>query len=137
MLVETVRKDMVQALKDGDKEKKSILSLLVAALDKGAKENQIVLKMCKQIQETIDTCPVEREDIKNRAVNEYQIISVYAPKMMSKDDIAIAIFEVLNELGIDSPTVKDKGIIMKTLMPKVRGKADGKLVNTMLSECLK
>ena len=46
---------------------------------------------------------------------------------------AHALDKTLAELGIDAPTVKDKGKIMKVLMPKVKGKADGKLVNQLLS----
>ena len=145
-MIEKVRTDMIQALKDGDKEKKTTLSLLVAALDKGAKEkkapltedeeNQIVLKMVKQIQETIDACPEERQDIKDKAEKELQAISVYAPKMMSAEDIATVFAEVLCELGIEDPTPKDKGAIMKVLMPRVKGKADGKLVNEMIQAYL-
>ena len=73
MLVNKVREEMVTALKAGNKERKGILSLLVSLLDKAAKEkrealteaeeNQVVIKLCKQLQETIDTCPANREDI--------------------------------------------------------------------------
>ena len=52
--------------------------------------------------------------------------------MMDEDEIETVIQATLAELGIDAPTGKDKGRIMKTLMPKVKGKADGKLVNQLL-----
>ena len=52
---------------------------------------------------------------------------------MGADQIKEIIVQVLKELEIDSPTAKDKGKIMKVLMPKVKGKADGKLVNEILA----
>lgn len=51
---------------------------------------------------------------------------------MNEDEIKSVIDATLSALGIDSPTPKDKGRIMKELMPKVKGKADGKLVNDLL-----
>ena len=147
MLVTAVRTEMVEALKTGDKNKKNVLSLLVSALDKAAKEKkselseqeegQIVLKMCKQIQETIDTCPVERTDILDKAKNELSIISKFAPKQMNETEIKEVIQNVLSELKIEAPTGKDKGQIMKLLIPRVKGKADGKLVNSLLAEYMK
>ena len=56
----------------------------------------------------------------------------FAPHMMDEDEIKSVISEVLKSLGIDAPTGKDKGRIMKELMPKVKGVADGKLVNQIL-----
>ena len=52
---------------------------------------------------------------------------------MDADEIEAVISETLAELGIDAPAGKDKGRIMKALMPKVKGKADGKLVNELLT----
>ena len=52
--------------------------------------------------------------------------------MMGEEEIKSVIDATLAELGIDAPTPKDKGRIMKELMPKVKGKADGKLVNDLL-----
>ena len=55
---------------------------------------------------------------------------------MSEEAIRAAIQEVVDALGIDKPTGKDKGRIMKELMPKVKGKADGALVNKLVGETL-
>lgn len=147
MIVTSVRNEMVSALKAGDKDRKNILSLLVSALDKAAKEKksdlteqeegQIVIKMCKQIQETIDTCPSNRNDIIEKAKMELSVISKFAPKQMSETEIKNVIDSVLSELNIENPTGKDKGSIMKVLMTKVKGKADGKLVNAILATYMK
>ena len=64
-------------------------------------------------------------------------VSLNAPKMMDEAEIETVIKEVLAELEIAEPTAKDKGKIMKVLMPKVKGKADGKLVNQVLGGMFK
>ena len=56
---------------------------------------------------------------------------------MSKDMIQGIVNGLIKELGIDNPTKKDKGKIMKNLMPKVKGKADGKDVNMIVDSILK
>ena len=61
----------------------------------------------------------------------------FAPEDMSVDQIKEVIAQVLGELGIPEPTAKDKGAIMKVLMPRVKGKADGKVVNETLAGMLK
>lgn len=147
MLENIVREEMVKALKNKENAKKTILSLLVQKLSLAAKEKkapltedeegQIVLKMCKQIQETLDSCPPFRVDIKNQACYELAVLSAYAPTQMSTDEVKSVIQDVLTELGIEKPVPKDKGKIMKILMPRVKGKADGNLVNDILAEMMK
>ena len=147
MLENIVREEMVKALKNKENAKKTILSLLVQKLSLAAKEKkapltedeegQIVLKMCKQIQETLDSCPPFRVDIKNQACYELAVLSAYAPTQMSTDEVKSVIQDVLTELDIEKPTPRDKGKIMKILMPRVKGKADGNLVNDILAEMMK
>ena len=60
----------------------------------------------------------------------------FAPEDMSVEQIKEVIASVLEELGLASPTAKDKGAIMKVLMPRVKGKADGKVVNETLASML-
>lgn len=92
-----------------------------------------VRKEIKQTQETLDTTPAERTEIIEECKFRIAVYDEFVPKMMEADAIEAVIKETLAELGIDAPTVKDKGKIMKVLMPKVKGKADGKLVNQLLS----
>ena len=144
--IETVRSEMVAAMKAGDKERKEILSLLLAALknktiDKRSdlteeEENQVVLKEIKQINETLELTPDSREDIINQCKFRISVLEEFAPKMMNADEITQVIKDVLASLSIDVPTGKDKGRIMKELMPKVKGKADGKLVNEILGSMM-
>ena len=141
--IDEVRKAMVAAMKEGNKERKDSLSMLLSALknkviDKRAdltesEENEVVLKEIKQTKETLEMTPADRTDIVEECQKRIAVYEEFAPKMLSADEIKEVIQGVLNELSIASPTAKDKGKIMKVLMPKVKGIADGKLVNEVLS----
>ena len=145
--IELIRGEMVTAMKAKNKERKDALSMLLGALknkaiDKRsdlteAEENEIVLKEIKQLKETIDMTPEDRTDLIEEAQKRLAVLEEYAPKMMSEDEIKAVITSVLADLGIDAPTAKDKGKIMKELMPKVKGKADGKEVNQILAGMMK
>ncbi len=140
--IDEVRKDMVAAMKAKDKDTKDTLSLLLSALknkaiDKRAdlteeEEIQVILKEIKQTKETMELAPADREDIISECQKRIAVLENYAPKMMDAEEIKAIIAGVLADLGIENPTGKDKGKIMKELMPKVKGKADGKLVNEIV-----
>lgn len=138
-----VRKTMVAAMKAKDKERKDSLSMLLSALknkaiDKRedlteAEENEVVLKEIKQTKETLEMTPADRTDIIEECSKRIAVYEEFAPKMLNEDEIKAVIDGVLKELEIETPTGKDKGRIMKVLMPKVKGIADGKLVNQVLA----
>ena len=145
--IEEVRSAMMNALKAGDKETKDALSLLLSALknkqiDKNGEltpdeENAVVYKEIKEAQETIDTTPADRTEIIDECKARIKVYEEFAPKLMSEEEIIPVIEDVLKELGITEPAPSDKGKIMKSLMPRVKGKADGKLVNEILSRYFK
>ena len=138
-----VRKAMVAAMKAKDKERKDSLSMLLSALknkaiDKRedlteAEENEVVLKEIKQTKETLEMTPADRTDIIEECSKRIAVYEEFAPKMLNEDEIKTVIDGVLKELEIETPTGKDKGRIMKVLMPKVKGIADGTLVNQVLA----
>lgn len=140
--IDTVRAAMMQAMKDKDKARKDALSLLLSALknkaiDKRAdltedEENAVIFREIKQVQETIDTTPADRVQTIEEAKLRMSVYSEFVPKLMGENEIREVIAAVLAELAIEKPTAKDKGKIMKTLMPRVKGKADGSLVNQVL-----
>lgn len=142
--IEEVRSDMIAAMKAGDKETKESLSMLLSALKNKAidkredlteeEETQVILKEIKQTKETIETTPVDRTDIISDCEKRIAVLERYAPRMMSESQIQEVISGVLGDLGIVSPGAKDKGLIMKNLMPKVKGKANGKLVNELVQK---
>lgn len=140
--IDNVRQAMMQSMKDKDKARKDALSLLLAALknkaiDKRAdlteeEENAVIFREIKQAQETIETTPADRAQIIEEAKLRMEVYSEFAPKLMDETEIREVIAQVLSELEIEQPTAKDKGRIMKSLMPRVKGKADGGLVNKIL-----
>lgn len=139
-----VQTRMMAALKAGDKPRKDALSLLLAALknkqiDKRAplteaEENAVILREIKEAQETIDTTPADRTAVIEECRARIAVYREFAPVQMDEAALRPIIAATLLELGITSPTAADKGRIMKALMPKVKGKADGKLVNQLVSE---
>lgn len=141
--VDVVRAEMVKAMKAHDKARKDALSMLLSALknvtiDKRAdltedEENTVIRKEIKQTQETMETTPLDRVEIIEQCRLRIAVYEEFVPKMMDADQINAVIDTVLSELEITVPTAKDKGRIMKVLMPKVKGKADGKLVNELLA----
>lgn len=140
--IDEVRKAMVDAMKAKDKDTKDTLSMLLAALKNKAidkredlteeEEIQVILKEIKQTKESLDLTPSDRTDLIEEFQKRIAVLEGFAPKMMDADEIKEVVSGVLAELGIDAPTAKDKGRIMKELMPKVKGKADGKLVNEIV-----
>ena len=142
-----VRADMVKAMKAKDKDTKETLSMLLAALKNKAidkredltpeEETQVILKEIKQTKETLDMTPADRTEIIEECNKRLAVLEQYAPKMMDEAEIKEVVASVLAEMGLDAPTAKDKGKIMKNLMPKVKGKADGKLVNEIVSTFMK
>lgn len=140
--IDAVRAAMMQAMKDKDKARKDALSLLLSALkskmiDKRAdlteeEENAVIFREIKQAQETVDTTPADRTQIIEEAKLRIAVYGEFAPKLMDEAEIRQVIGEVLAELALSAPTAKDKGRIMKALMPRVKGKADGGLVNQVL-----
>ena len=145
--IETVRAAMVAAMKAQDKPRKNALSMLLSALKNAEidkrepltedEANVVVKKEIKQTQETYDTAPADRQDIRDEAAVLLAVYKEFAPADMTADQIREVIAQVLAELNIEAPAAKDKGAIMKVLMPRVKGKADGKVVNETLASMMK
>ena len=142
--IEEVRGEMVKAMKSGDRARKDVLSLLLSALkakwvDKHAdlteeEENEVIRKEIRQTKETLETAPKERTDIIGQSRFALSVLAEFAPKELSDDEVRESVRAVLAELGIQQPTPKDRGRIMKEAMARLRGKADGAAVSKIVSE---
>ena len=143
--IELVRSAMMAALKADNKPRKETLSLLLSAMknkaiDKRAdlteeEENAVVYREIKEAQETLDTTPADRTDILDEARVRMAVWGEFAPERMTEAEIRKVVEETVAELG-GSVTAQDKGKLMKALMPKVKGKAEGGLVNQIVTELL-
>ena len=142
MQMEQLQKDMIAAMKAKDKPRKEAISSLVsavkkAAIDAGCRDDinedmvdQVILKELKTVKEQIDTCPAEREDLKAEYQFRYDVIQEYAPSLMSEEEIRNFIMEKFADIVAQ----KNKGMIMKNVMPELKGKADGKLINQVVAK---
>ena len=145
--IDEVRAAMVAAMKAKEKDRKDALSAILTALknvaiDKRAdlteeEENAVVMKEIKQMRETMESAPADRTDIIEEARKRMEVYQEFAPEDLTPEQIAEVIKGVLAQLEIEAPTAKDKGKIMKVLMPLVKGKADGKVVNEVLAGMMK
>lgn len=145
MNLEVLQKEMISAMKAKNKSRKDTLSSLISAVKKTAIDekckdnitedlvNRVLLKEKKTVQEMIDTCPAEREDLLNEYKSRMAIINEFAPKMMSEDEVKNAIYDILATVDTSK---SNKGMIMKIVMPKLKGKADGKLINKVVDGIL-
>ena len=142
-LMDDVRAGMMAAMKNKDKVRKDALSALLSAMKSKAIDNKgelseddaiaVVAREIKQLKETMDTAPEAYVEIKEECAAKIAVISEFMPKQMDVEEIKEVIAGVLAQLGLEKPEAKQKGIIMKNLMPLVKGKADGKLVNEVLA----
>ena len=145
MEMQTLQKDMVAAMKARDKVRKEAISSLISAvkkvaIDEGCRDDikpelvdRVILKEQKSVKEQIDTCPDSRTDLKEEYQARYDIISEYAPQLLSADEVKT----ILTDKFADVLATKNKGQIMKTVMPELKGKADGKVINQVVAELCK
>ncbi len=142
MELEQLRKDMVAAMKAGDKARKASISNLVAAvkkaaIDEGCREDvpaalvdKVILKELKTAKEQIDTCPADRTELKAEYQANYDVIAEYAPKLMSAEEVK----DYIQKEFADVVATKNKGQIMKAVMGALKGKADGKVINEVVAQ---
>ena len=110
------------------------------AIDEGCRDDisselvdRVILKELKSVKEQIDTCPESRQDLKDEYQARYDVIAKYAPKLMDASEIKAYLTEKHAELLASG----NKGQIMKTIMPELKGKADGKVINQVVAELCK
>ena len=147
MTLEMLSKEMIIAMKNKDKLRKDTISALIGAvkkagIDKGCRDNipeslitEVILKEQKTINEMIDTCPKDRIDLLKEYVNRAEIIKEFTPKMLTEEEIKEEFFNFCKEKNIEL-IKNNKAIIMKNFMPTIKGRADGKIANKIISENL-
>ena len=144
-LREQIQQDIKAAMLAKDTDTRNTLRLLSAAVkqadvDSGgaigeAEVEAIVMKQAKQRRESIEEYEkAGRDDLAAPEKIELAVIEKYLPQQMSADEIRALVTNVIAETGADSP--KGMGMVMGKLMPQVKGKADGKLVNQIVRELL-
>lgn len=142
MDIKTLQKDMIVAMKARDKARKESISALVqavkkVAIDEGCRDdipeemvNKVILKELKTVKEQIDSCPDDRTDLKEEYQARYDVFNEYAPQLMSVEEVEAE----LKEKFADVLATGNKGQIMKAVMPAFKGRADGKVINQLVSK---
>ena len=145
MELATLQSAMIAAMKAKDKPRKDAISALVSAvkkagIDAGCREDiptsmvdQVILKELKSVKEQIDTCPDSRADLKEEYQFRYDVMQEFAPQQMSAEEVKA----VLQEKFAEVLATKNKGMIMKSVMAELKGKADGKLINQVVADLCK
>ncbi len=145
MKFEQLQKDMVAAMKAHDKGRKDSIATLISdvkkvAIDEGTRDNiseelvdKVIIKSLKTAKEQLDTCPDDRTELKAEYQLRYDVIKEYAPSMMSEEEVRKFLSDNFSEVL----ATKNKGQIMKEVMPALKGKADGKTINMIVAEMCK
>lgn len=149
MLYDTIMTDIKEAMKLHDKETLSTLRFLKSAIDLFKINNkmdrtespnddtviEVVSKQVKTHKESIEEFKkAGRNDLVENLLKEVQVLSKYLPEQLSEDEVRSKIDEVIS--SVKASSIKDMGKVMKELTPIFKGKADMKLVNTIVKEKL-
>lgn len=148
MTLEVLQKEMIAALKAGDKFRKEVVAGLVdavkkAGIDKQCRDNipeslvnTVLQKEQKTMQEMIDTCPADRVETLALYKSKMEIIKEFAPQLLTDpNEIKEKVLALLASAGLEA-TKENKGQVMKTVMPAFKGNADMGIVNKVISEVL-
>jgi uncharacterized protein len=144
-LFEVISQDLTQAMKSGDKLALSVLRMIKSDLKYKQIEigreltdedcNAVFLSAAKKRQDSIDSyAKGGREDLVANETAELEIIKKYLPQQLSESELEKVIGEIIAEIGASTPN--DLGAVMKALMPKVKGKADGRKINEIVRKKL-
>ena len=144
-LKDQLQADLKTAMKEKDRLRKSTITLIRAAILQIEKDERIELNdeqiieiIAKQLKQGRDSLAefekAKRDDLIQQAHEEIEIITSYLPTQLTIDEIKVIVNETIQETG--AVDAKDMGKIMSALMPKTKGRADGKLVNQVVRELL-
>lgn len=144
-IVKTIRSEMTAAMKSGDADRRDVMRLLIAAFDNARIElghdlsdDEAITTLQREAKQRRDSIEAYRdggrEDLASAEQAELDVISTFLPAGLTEDEVAALVDEVIAEVGADSPG--DVGKVMKPLMERVAGRADGKRVSELVREQL-
>ncbi len=142
-LKETLMEDLKDSMKSKDTIKKNTITMVRAAIKQREVDERIDLsdddildiisKQLKEKRNVIDEFSKgQRQDLVELTEKEIEILLRYLPKQLSEEEVEIIVIETIKE--INATSMKDIGNIMKAVMPKVKGKSDGNMVNKIIKK---
>ncbi|SHK14584.1 GatB/YqeY domain-containing protein [Tepidibacter formicigenes] len=137
--------DLKLAMKEKNQVKKSVVTLIRSAVKQYEVDNRaelddegildIVYKQMKQRKDALEEFEkAGREDLINQTQSEIEVLKTYLPVQLSEEEVEKIVIETINEVNASS--MKEMGKVMSAIMPKVKGKADGKIVNELVKKHL-
>ena len=149
MILEELQKDKIKSMKYGNNFRKQVLTDMIDAIQKAAITpkgrveitdelvDEVLIKYQKTVQEMIDTCPESRVETLAEYKGQMEIVKEYAPQLITDEDFIRTSIKInLETAGIEI-NKKNRGQIMKLIMPMYKGKADMKVVNIVIGDLLK
>lgn len=147
MTLEVLQNEMIAAMKNGNKLRKSVLSGLVDAVKKASMTSkgrveiteqlvdEVLLKYKKMVQEQIDTCPTDRTETLEEYRAQMAVVAEFAPTLITDEaEIRNLILDIANnEIEFNKA---NRGKIMKVIAPALKGKVDMGVVNKVLGGML-
>ncbi|RLB08093.1 MAG: GatB/YqeY domain-containing protein [Deltaproteobacteria bacterium] len=137
--------DMKRAIKEKDKSRLSIIRLALAALQNKEKELirelseqeaiQVISGLVKKGRESIEQFKAgQREDLVAKEEKEIEVLQSFLPQQLTPEELEVEISRAVEEAGASTP--KDLGKVMKILMPRIAGRAEGRVVNELVRKRL-
>lgn len=144
-LKEKLNNDLTQAVKSGDKVKRSVLRMVMAAVQNAEIARQaaladgdvlgVIAKEARQREESIQAFSQgNRQDLVDQEKTELAILREYLPQQMTRDEIITEARRVIEEVGAQGPG--DKSKVMPRIIAQLKGKADGREINAVVTELL-
>ena len=144
-LKQKLQEDLKSSMKNKDTNKKSVITLIRASIKQYEVDNRVELGdeeitdlIAKQLKQTRDSrdefAKAGREDLVEKADAEIEVLKEYLPQQLSEEELNEIVISTISEVGATS--MKDMKNIMSSIMPKVKGRADGKLINELVKKNL-
>lgn len=145
-LKEKLMEDMKSSMKNKDTLRKNTITMVRASIKQREVDERIELTdediidiIAKQVKEKRDVIQDfekgGREDLVEQTKKEMEILLEYLPRQLTEEEVEEIVKETIKE--VDAKSIKDIGLIMKSVMPKIKGKADGSMVNSIVRKYLK
>lgn len=144
-LLERLNQDMKQAMKNKEKDKLTVIRMIKASLQNEAiklgtelSEDTELTVLSREVKQRKDSLhefdKAGRTDLVEKIRTELQYVEEYMPKQLSEEEISKIVLETISEVGATSKA--EMGKVMAAVMPKVKGQADGSLVNKLVQQHL-
>lgn len=144
-LKQKLQEDLKSSMKNKDTVKKSVITLIRSSIKQYEVDNRVELQddeivdlIAKQLKQTRDSreefAKAGRDDLVSKAEAEIEVLKEYLPQQLSEEELNEIVISTISEVGATS--MKDMKKIMTSIMPKVKGRADGKLINELVKKNL-